>query len=296
MGGKPQVGFIGVGLMGHGLAKNLALKGYPPIFLNHPGNKPADDIIALGGRPVDSIAGIARAAEVIFLCVTGSPQVEEVVLQPGGLLEGLGGGKIVVDCSTAMPGSTVKVAAAIEATGARYVDSPMTRTPKEAEEGRINVMVGGDEADVARVRPLLETFAENIYYGGPVGSGHTLKLLHNFLAMGNAALVAEAVTTARKAGVDIKTFCQVITTGGGESVVFQRLVPYILDGDDGNFAFSLANGDKDMGYYTEMAGKLGVATTAAKAVHELYSQAMEKGLGSEPVPHLIDMLGGVDSA
>lgn len=287
---KRQVGFIGVGLMGHGIARNLLGKGFALDFLNHPGNRPVDDLLALGARGLDSATALAGRADVVFLCVTGSPQVEAVVLGAEGILPGLGPGKILVDCSTARPESTLRVAAAVAGTGARFLDAPMTRTPKEAEEGRLNLMVGGDAATLAEVRPMLEAFAENIYHAGPVSAGHRLKLLHNFVSLGNSVLLAEAVTCARAGGIDMPTFVDVLASGGGDSVILKRLSPYILDGDDSGFRFSLANSRKDMGYYTAMADELDAPAFAAHAVQQVYALACTMGKGAEPVPELIDVL------
>lgn len=290
MSDKYRVGIIGVGLMGHGIAKNVIKGGYALTFLDHPGNRPTDTLTAEGARAVSSVRAVAEASDVIILCVTGSPQVEAVVLGEQGLAAALGAGQVVVDCSTAQPASTRRVAGAVAARGARFLDAPMTRTPKEAEEGRLNLMVGGDPGTLDQVRALLETFAENIFHAGPTGAGHTLKLLHNFVSLGNSVLLAEASACARRGGVDMATFVDVLATGGGNSVVLDRLAPFILDGDDSNFRFTIDNSHKDMGYYTALADGLSVPSFAAHAVHQVYALAQALGNGGRPVPALVDVL------
>lgn len=283
------VGLIGVGLMGHGIAKNLLRSGYQLTLLEHAGNQPIDDLLELGAETLASAAELARRNDIIFVCVTGSPQLEDVMFQADGVLAGLREGATVVDCSTVEPHVTLKVADAVFGKDARFLDAPLTRTPKEAEEGRLNVMAGGDAQTLNELRPLLDAFAENIYHAGPVGAGHTLKLLHNFVSLGNCALLAEAVVCARHGGVNIDTFVDVLASGGGDSIALKRLTPYILGGDEGGFLFSLSNCRKDLSYYTSMAYQQHVPATVAAAIQQVFELAESQG-GDRPVPHLIDLL------
>ncbi|NQU59266.1 MAG: NAD(P)-dependent oxidoreductase [Rhodospirillales bacterium] len=287
---SPAIAFIGVGQMGHGIVKNLLKGDHDVTALDHPGNGSIDDLVSIGLKVADSAHAMASKADVVFICVTGTPEVENVVLSPGGVLEGLRAGSIIVDCSTAVPESTLKLAAAVAEKGGSYVDAPMTRTPKEAEEGRLNVMLGGDDAAIEVVIGIIGTYAENIYRTGPVGSGHKMKLLHNFLALGNAVLVAEAAACAEKSGVDMDTFSDVIMTGGGDSIVFRRMLPYIQNKDDSGFRFSIANAEKDLGYYTAMAGGLNMPKAAAEAIHDILEQAKGEGMGERSMPNLIDYM------
>ena len=139
---KRNLGFIGVGPMGHGMAKNLLKQGHAMTLLDHPGNQPVDDLKNMGARVAASAKEVARAADVVFMCVTGSPQVEACVYGTDGLLEGLREGAVVVDSTTADPVSTVKVAAAVQARGGRYVDAPKTGTSQHAEDGCLNTIIG----------------------------------------------------------------------------------------------------------------------------------------------------------
>ena len=291
MGQDKHVGIVGVGMMGHGLAKNILKSGYALSFLVHPGNRPVEDLIALGAQGRGGLVELARDSDVVILCVTGSPEVEDIVFRPGGLIEGMGAGKTVIDCSTALPETSLKVAATLAEKGARFVDAPMTRTPKEAEEGRLNLMVGADPETFAEVRPLLEAVAENIFHAGGVSAGNRLKLLHNFLALGNSALLAEAFVCAAKGGVHLATLCDVIRTGGADSAVFRRIEPYVLTGDDSAFRFSIANAHKDLGYYAEMSHGSGIASSCAAAVQQLYTLAHNLDRDGAFVPRLLDLLG-----
>ena len=290
MNEKPAIGIVGVGLMGHGIASNIQKHGYALRFLRHPGNQPAEDLIAAGAVAYDTGREVAQHADIVVLCVTGTPEVEDALFRENGVFSGLRPGTTIIDCSTAIPAATRKVAARIEAAGARYVDAAMTRTPKEAAEGRLNLIVGAPDALLQEVMPLLRCFAENIAHAGPVGSGHQMKLLHNFVSLGFSAVLAEAAAAARRAGVPASTFTEVLGKGGGGGVVFERLKPFILAGDSSSFTFTLANAAKDMSYYTAMTKDLPAESGLAEATRALYARMVEEGLGASPIPELIALL------
>src|SRR6185503_1418193 len=195
-----RIGFVGLGLMGHGIAKNLIAKGFPLTIRVHRNRKPAEDILAAGAREVKTNAELARASDVVILCVTGSPQIEEIIYGPDGILGAAREGLIVVDTSTAEPSSTAKIRGDLAPKGTRYVDAPLARTPKEAEEGRLNPMVGADDATFAQLKPILSAYCENVIHVGGPGHGHMLKLVNNFMAMAIATATAEACAPAPNPG------------------------------------------------------------------------------------------------
>jgi len=289
---KPRVGIIGVGQMGHGIASNILKAGYPLILLDHPGNQPVADLLTAGAHTAATPADVARQADIIVLCVTGTPQVEQVLLHDNGVLAGLRPQAIVIDCSTAIPSSTLRLAEAVTQAGGRFLDAPMTRTPKEAAEGRLNLIVGGDPALFEECLPLLRSYAENITHAGPVGSGHRLKLLHNYVSLGFSAVLAEAAACAERAQVDSAVLMEILAKGGGDGVVLGRLRPYIEHGDTNAFRFSIANAMKDMGYYTAMAEETGAPHATAEAIRATYAAASDAGIAQAPVPEIIDFLAG----
>ena len=282
-----QIGVVGVGLMGHGIASSLLRAGYQVCFLEHPGNQPVDDLVAAGASALSSGREVAQSAEVVILCVTGSPQVEAGLFEPNGVLEGLVPGSVIVDCSTALPSSTEKVAVRVTEAGGRFMDAAMTRTPKEAAEGRLNLIVGAPKALFDEMLPLLQGFAENIAYAGEVGAGHTLKLLHNFVSLGFSAVLAEATAASRKAGISDNALLDVLGAGGGGGVVLERLRPYIADNDPSGFRFTIANASKDLGYYHTMTHDLAVEGGIAKVVRDLYQSVEDQQLS---IPELIGVL------
>lgn len=290
-----KIGMVGIGLMGHGIASNIVKHGYRIVLLEHPGNQALDGLVEAGATTTDSVASLAAAADMIILCVTGTPEVEDVLLRKGGLLENLKPGTIVIDCSTAIPSSTVRIAAAVEKAGGRFLDAPMTRTPKEAAEGRLNLIVGGDRALFESCKPVLECYAENIVFAGPVGSGHKLKLLHNFVSLGFSMVLAEAAACAARSGVDSSAFVEVLASGGGDGVILNRLRPYIESGDNSGFRFFLANALKDMNYYVTMAQEFDAMRGTADAIRQTYEMASKQGGAQSTVPELVTILADARS-
>lgn len=290
MSSKTPIGMIGIGLMGHGIAINLVKHGHPLTVLEHPGNQPLDALKAAGAESVATIAELTAAAEVIVLCVTGSPQVEAVLLGDGGVLASLKPGTVVIDCSTAIPSSTLRVAEAVQRAGGCFLDAPMTRTPKEAAEGRLNLLVGGDAELFAQCRPILACFAENITHTGAVGTGHGMKLLHNYVSLGTVALIAEAAACAQRSGVQPEVFVDVLAKGGGGGVALERLKPFITGKDANSLRFAMSNAQKDLGYYAEMAGDIGAAQAIADAVLATYAGAVDQGGPQRYVPELVELL------
>ena len=228
--------------MGHGIARNvLKHGGFTLGFLDHPGNQPTDEIVARGGHSCATVAEVVDGAEVVLLCVTGSPQVEALVAGEDGIAARLQLGAVVVDCSTSLPETTLRMCGPVSQAGGGYLDAPMTRTAKHAHEGTLNLLVGGAGETLQTVRPLLDCFAEKIDHVGPLGDGHRLKLLHNFVSLGFATLLAEAVAQAAAAGVDPDMFVEVLGAGGGASVALERLAPFIRDGKRDGLPFAVSN-------------------------------------------------------
>lgn len=286
-----RVGLIGVGLMGLGIATNVQRAGWPLNFLQRKDNQPTDDLVAKNATRYTSCQQLAQNSDVIILCVSGSPQVEEVILnEQNGVLKGLKSDAVIIDCSTSIPSSTLKVASAVEQVGGRFMDAPMTRTPKEAMQGRLNLIVGGDRSLYTEQLPLLQSFAENIVYAGPVGSGHKLKLLHNFVSLGFSTVLAEAAACAAKAEVDAEILVEVLARGGGAGVILERLQPYILSQDSSSFRFSIANATKDMGYYRAMTDDLNASSRTARSVLEVLQMATDAGHAQAAMPELISIL------
>ncbi|MGI9417188.1 MAG: NAD(P)-dependent oxidoreductase [Geminicoccaceae bacterium] len=287
-----KVGFIGVGLMGHGAAKNILDGGYALTVLGHRNRKPVDDLIGRGAREALSAAELAADVDILFTCVSDSRVMDEVILREKGVLQGARPGLVLVDMTTAEPASTRALAKALAATGVIMVDGPVTLTPKEAEEGRLNIMIGAEAAILADIKPVLETFCERIFHTGPLGSAHTLKLINNFLTLGNAALAVEACTAASKAGVDPKMMVDLISVSGGDSASFQRMARLLTgDGDPSKAAFAIRNALKDVSYFWRLAENQDAYAPLADAVRRWYDLAVALGHGDDLMPTLFEMHG-----
>ena len=285
-----KIGMVGIGMMGHGIATNVQKHGYELAVLEHPGNQPLDALKSGGAHAFTSAAALAARSDLVILVLTGSPQVEAVLTGPDGVLQGLRPGTVVIDCSTAIPSSTLRMADAVKAAGGRFLDAPMTRTPKEAAEGRLNLLVGGDAAVLEECTPLLKCFAENITHAGAVGAGHSMKLLHNYVSMGTVALISEAAACARHSGVNWDVFVDVLAKGGGGGTALERIKPYLLSGDPSGLRFTIANGRKDLGYYNEMAGDLEAEGTIAAAILSTLDGAATRAGDKALMPELASIL------
>jgi 3-hydroxyisobutyrate dehydrogenase-like beta-hydroxyacid dehydrogenase len=286
-----NIGMIGIGLMGHGIATNLQKHGHRLALLEHPGNQPLDELVARGATKHATAREVAARSDIVVVCVTGSPQVEAVLLDANGALEGLRPDAIVIDCSTALPASTGKVAQAVRKAGGRFLDAPMTRTPKEAAEGRLNLLVGGERDLFEECLPVLRCFAENIVHVGPVGAGHRMKLLHNFVSLGTVALISEAAACGLRAGITPQVFVDVLAKGGGGGAALERLTPYLLSNDPSALRFAMSNAQKDLGYYDTMAHDGGAVHRIASAVLRTFAEAVEQAGPGTFVPELVSVLG-----
>jgi len=286
---KPRIGFIGVGLMGHGIAKNLVTKGYPLTVRAHRNRAPVDDLIAKGAKEAKTVAELTKASDIVFLCVTGAPQVEESVFGADGIASAARAGQVVVDTSTSEPAMTAKTRDALAKLGVKFVDAPLARTPVEAELGKLNIMVGADDATFAELKPVLAAFCENVIHAGPAGHGIVLKLINNFIAQAICTATAEACAAAVKSGLSLRKLHEVISAGAVNSGLFQMLVGKMLEsGDLTGLKFTLVNAAKDLRYYTHFTESMMIPSTIGEAVHQSLVTANALGFGDKYVPSLIE--------
>jgi len=282
------IGFIGAsGLMGHGMAKNLLAKEHALALTVHRNRERVADLLAAGAVEKKTPAELATASEIVFLCVTGSPQVEASLEGPLGLLAGARPGLVVVDCSTSEPDSTARLRELAAKADVLLVDAPLARTPIEAEAGKLNVMVGADGATFARLEPVLRAFAENVFHVGAPGAGHIVKLLNNFIAQAICTATAEAFAVGQRAGIDPQKLVDIVSVGAVNSGLFQ-MMSKTLQGDLGALRFELDNARKDVRYYTHLAEGLAIPTVVGEAVHQSLVLASALGYGKKFVPSLVE--------
>jgi 3-hydroxyisobutyrate dehydrogenase-like beta-hydroxyacid dehydrogenase len=287
---KPRIGMVGIGLMGHGIAKNLVTKGFPLSVRVHRNRHAVVDLLAAGAQEVATHADLARNADIVILCVTGAPQVEEIVHGDDGLASAARPGLVVVDTSTSEPSTTTKMRESLAPLGVTFVDAPLARTPVEAEQGRLNIMVGADEPVLAKLKPVFAAFCENIVHAGPPGHGHVLKLINNFIAQAICTATAEACAAAVKSGLALEKLHEVVSAGAVNSGLFQLVVGRMLHhhGDLTGVKFTLANAAKDLRYYTHFTESMMLPSIMGEAVHQSLVTANALGLGDRYVPSLVE--------
>ncbi|WP_425283645.1 NAD(P)-dependent oxidoreductase [Jannaschia faecimaris] len=284
-----KIGFVGVGLMGHGMASNLLAAGHPLTVIAHRNRGPVEDLVGKGASEAGSLEELAQASDIVHICAPGSPQVEAIVEV---LLAHMAKGGVVVDCSTSNPVSTEMLAGKTEAAGLHWADAPLGGTPAQAETGELSAMVGANAETFARVEPVIATWAKAIVRIGDPGAGHKMKLLNNFLSLGYGAIYAEALAMAEKSGVGTEMFDRVIRGSRMDCGFYQTFMGYAVEGNREAHKFTLTNALKDMRYLTAMADGAGVANPVQGAVKNSLAMAVNTGGdGREDyVPHLVDFV------
>jgi 3-hydroxyisobutyrate dehydrogenase-like beta-hydroxyacid dehydrogenase len=285
-----RIGYIGVGLMGHGAAKNIVLKGYPLVVYDPYARDSVRDLVERGASQAATIAELAGKSDVVFLCLPSSQEVEQVVYGPDGLLAASCPGMIIVDSTTADPEVTKKIGRDLAARGVQMIDAPNGRTPKEIEAGKVSTYVGGAKEAIDRVMPVFSTYADVIIRTGELGSGTTMKLINNFITIGTGALIAEALATAHKLGVDLNILVEVLSAGGANSVMFQWMKPWIVEGDDSHLQGPFRIAAKDIKAYARLADSAPAMSILATAVVQIYQLALIQGHANKNIPVLPGIL------
>ena len=280
-----QIGLIGAGLMGHGMAVNLLKHGHGVTVIAHRNRDPVVDLVARGATEAKDLGQMAQDASIILLCLPESRAVEDTINR---LRPNLRPRHILIDTGTSNPDTTRRLARELAHMGVGYADAPLTGGPEQAAAGELGVLCGADAKTFAAIMPILKCFATTVRHAGPAGSGHVAKLVSNYLVTGMIALVAQAFGAARKAQIDWRDLYEAMLNGSGNSGVLRKMVAPALEGDFDGYRFSIANAAKDIGYYADMAEKLGCGSPLTAAVTEVFVNAMEAGHGGRNVSHLLD--------
>lgn len=280
-----QVGVIGAGMMGHGMAANLLKHGHKVWVTAHRNRAPVDDLVARGAMEAADVTVIAAKADVILLCLSTAKVVTETIAK---LKPALRKGQIILDAGTTDPATTRHNARDLAALGVGFADIPLTGGPEQAETAELGVLCGAGDATFAAIEPLLKCFATTVRHFGPPGSGHTAKLISNYLVTGMAALVGESFAAARKAQIDWRDLYEVMLNGSGNSGVLRKMVAPALGGDFDGYRFSIANAAKDIAYYADLAENLSCRSALCDAVADIYAKALATGHGGRNVSHLLD--------
>ncbi|AQW59934.1 NAD(P)-dependent oxidoreductase [Vibrio owensii] len=283
---KPVIGFIGLGLMGGNMVENLQNRGYELNVMDL--NKEAvAACVARGAKEASSAKELAAASDIVMLCLTTSEVVEKLVYAEDGILAGIKEGAVLIDFGTSIPASTRKIGADLAAKGAGMIDAPLGRTPAHAKEGLLNIMAAGDMDTFNKVKPVLDEQGENVFHLGALGSGHVTKLVNNFMGMTTVATMSQAFAVAKLAGVDGQQLFDIMSAGPSNSPFMQFCKNYAVDGNP-NLGFSIANANKDLGYFLEMVKDLGTESLIAEGTSANLQSALNAGLGQSDVPVIFD--------
>jgi len=266
-----KIGFVGTGLMGQGMATNLLKAGYPVSVMAHRNRAPVEALVDAGATEVKSLADMAANATVIHICAPGSPQVEAIV---DGMLDSLQADTVIIDCSTADPTSTAKLADALADKGCHMVDAPLGGTPVQAAEGTLAAMVGADDAVFERIKPVIGAWAKAVVHLGPTGTGHKMKLLNNMLSLGYAALYSEALALSEAVGITTNEFDSVIRGSRMDCGFYQTFMGYAVEGNREAHKFTLSNALKDSRYLEAMAQSVDLANPVGNAIKNSFAQAV----------------------
>lgn len=275
--GRPEhIGFVGVGIMGHGMVQSLLSAGYPISVIAHRNRSPIDDVIAKGAHEVTSYADLAEKCDTIMLCLSNSEVVESVLSE---LRPCLRSGTMIIDLGTSRPDAIRRWHDEFAAKGSVFIEAPVTGGVLQAAEGTLGALVGASPSDFERVAPLLKTFCRTVHHFGPPGMGNTAKLLNNFMVMGIAALTLEAFTRAEHAEIDWQKLYDVAICGSANSGVLRRIIGNAVEGDFKGYVFNVEGALKDIRYYCELSQAMDKTSVLASAIREIYAQAINDGHG-----------------
>lgn len=267
-----RIGFAGLGRMGGGMATNLSRSAANLTLYDLSPEKRNE--FSGSHRVVDDVDTLFSEVDILCLSMPGSPEVEDVV---GRFLKTEVAGKTVIDLSTSLPFSTKGLHDRMREVGGYFLDAPLSGGPQNATEGTLNVMVGGEKDVFERHRPILETFAANIFYIGESGSGNVIKLASNFLAIVYNALYAEILPLVEKLGVDPQILFDIVSVSGSNSKMFQLFAPKMIDMEF-PISFQMNLAAKDLGYLKKIYEKEGLPSTMLDASLELFEEASSMGI------------------
>ncbi len=284
---KERIGFVGVGLMGHGMAKNILAKGWPLQVIANRNRVPVDDLVSKGASEAKSYAEMAGSCDIIFLCVTSSIEVEQVVLGEEGLAVSGKPGLVIVDTSTSHPDSTRKINQQLRADGMLFCDAPLSRSPQRAEQGELACLVAAEAKLFERIKPVIDAYSEQIIHAGEtIGVAHQVKLMNNFVALGFASVWSEAYATCVHAGIAPQVLYDFLSGSGLNCTNFQNFSKYILHQDPTGQKFTIANAAKDLRYYTQYVDGMQLGSAVADSVFNNLKIAVRNGYQDRFVPEL----------
>ena len=292
MTGTGKIGFIGVGVMGEPMCRNLAQKSGRPVMAFDRVSQPMERLKAAGVEPARSVAALAQACGIIFMALPSGEHVDAVCSGSDGLLAHTRAGQTIVDLGTSPVDLTRALAAQFAAKGVHYADAPIARTRQAAEDGTLSIMVGADAATFAAIRPQLACCATDITHCGPVGSGQIVKILNNMVLVETVVALSEALVIARRAGLDGKVLFETLMKGSADSFALRNHgMKAVLPNVFPERAFSTEYARKDIGYAVDLAEEVGAKVPGAELASRLLKEASEAGFGDLYWPVVSRVIG-----
>jgi len=292
MAGFMRIGFIGLGVMGEPICRNLVRKAGVPVTAFDMQTEPLTRLAAEGAQRAASMAELVASVDIVFLCLPSGEVVHQIAHQPGGLLASMRDGQVLVDLSTSSVDTTRALAEAFAQQGVAFADAPLARTRAAAEAGTLSVMVGAEAELFERLRPLIATFATEITLCGGVGCGQVVKILNNLVLFETVLALAEAKLIGERAGVDPTLLFDTLSKGSADSFALRSHgMKSMLPGDFPERAFSVRYARKDLGYAMKLAQAAGVEASAAQTVNDFYDRAIATGLGDLYHPVISQLVG-----
>lgn len=292
-----KLGFIGLGIMGRGMAHNLLKAGFDLTVWNRTASR-IDEFVQSGAKSASDPADVASKSDIIFTCVSDTPDVEAVLLGENGVIHGAKSGALVVDMSTISPQATRDMAEKLAEKGVKMLDAPVSGGSEGAAKGTLSIMVGGDAADVERAMPYFEAMGKTITHVGGQGAGQTCKLVNQILVVVNMLAVSEALVFAKAGGLDLEKTLQAVVGGAAGSWMLSNRGPQVID-RDWRPGFTIDLQQKDVRLALQAADQYGVPLIATSLVNNLYRTLQNDGLGSEGNHGLIkalEKLSGIQAA
>jgi 3-hydroxyisobutyrate dehydrogenase-like beta-hydroxyacid dehydrogenase len=279
------IGFIGLGVMGEAMCRNLARKGPWKVIAFDQRQEPLERLKADNVGVASSLRGLAQAADVVITCLPGGREVEIVTQGAEGLVALMRPGQTLIDMSTAPPALMRKLAAELAAKGADFADAPIARTRRAAVEGTLSIMVGGSPEVFAKIKPILDTMGNEITHCGGVGAGQVVKIMNNMVLFETTMALAEAISIAEASGVDGKLLFETMSKGSADSFCLRNHgMKHLLPQDYPEGAFSVRYAQKDLSYARELAKEAGVKARGADLVAALFDEAIVSGDGDRYTP------------
>jgi len=283
-----RIGFIGLGIMGRPMARNLLKAGYPLTVWNR--SQPSiEELVRDGASPGSSPEDVAHRSDVVITIVTDSPDVEKVALGPKGIIEGGAAALVHIDMSTISPAVTRRIASRLAEKGIEMLDAPVSGGDTGAQAGTLSIMVGGKEEVFQRCRPVFEVLGRTIVHCGPNGAGQTVKLCNQIAVALNNLAMCEALVFAAKAGVDTRRMLEAVGAGAASSWALLNLAPRIL-ARDFRPGFKVAHQQKDLRLALETAEQEAIPLPGTGLVHQLFAAVEAEGLGAEGTQALVKAL------